>query len=53
MAGDILYARDVTFVEHWDVIQDKGLRESSTGGLPCSAKTLVNEPSIQLTTFGL
>jgi hypothetical protein len=30
MAGDILHARDGTFVEHWDVIQDKALRESST-----------------------
>jgi predicted SnoaL-like aldol condensation-catalyzing enzyme len=34
MAGDILHARDGTFVEHWDVIQDKALRESSTSGLP-------------------
>jgi predicted SnoaL-like aldol condensation-catalyzing enzyme len=34
MAGDTLHARDGTFVEHWDVIQDKALRESSTSGLP-------------------
>jgi hypothetical protein len=46
MAGDILHARDGTFVEYWDVIQDKALRESSTSGLPMSATTLVTEPSI-------
>jgi len=46
MAGDTLHARDGTFVEHWDVIQDKALRESSTNGLPMSATTLVTEPSI-------
>jgi predicted SnoaL-like aldol condensation-catalyzing enzyme len=34
MASDILHARDGTFVEHWEVIQDNALRDSSMSDLP-------------------